>query len=313
MDWGTALLLDMCITVLAYLLVPVIFCISKKELTKSQVLKTVIINGAVVWLLFTIIRIEMGIEGVSYSVVLWSSVAYGLLNKFCRKDVDDPKPIEEEPIDTTIIEDFPDYLNAPNYKPIIPDFREVPSENLTRIQTTTPRPTHICISNIDDPPSAFGTPANELAYEPPKNNEHTNINKEISNCQFEENHLQNKPQQNKPKDPSISKTIIIILSCFLLGSIIFNIGLCANNIKLNKEIDKQISINEYLEKADSLHEFMLEEKSDFIDEYVVFIEDNGSNLYHQYSCSEFTKESFWAYNIEAAKGMDYYPCPKCHD
>ena len=51
---------------------------------------------------------------------------------------------------------------------------------------------------------------------------------------------------------------------------------------------------------------------DFCDKYVVFVSDNGTGLYHRYGCSEFDSSSFWAYNIEAAKGNGYTPCPKCH-
>ena len=51
---------------------------------------------------------------------------------------------------------------------------------------------------------------------------------------------------------------------------------------------------------------------DFIDEYVVFVEDDGTDLYHKYDCHRFKKASFWAYNTEAAIESGYRECPYCH-
>lgn len=51
---------------------------------------------------------------------------------------------------------------------------------------------------------------------------------------------------------------------------------------------------------------------DFFDRCVVFIEDDGTNLYHKYECDQFKGNSFWALNVEAAKGRGYSPCSKCH-
>ena len=53
------------------------------------------------------------------------------------------------------------------------------------------------------------------------------------------------------------------------------------------------------------------EKVEFIDEYVVFIEDDGTDLYHKYECYRFTGNYFWAYNVEAAIGSGYEPCDHC--
>ena len=68
------------------------------------------------------------------------------------------------------------------------------------------------------------------------------------------------------------------------------------------------------EQIVELEEEMLsyEELSDFIDRHVVFIEDDNSNLYHKFNCSNFKRKSFWAYNIDNAISRDYTPCPQCH-
>ena len=43
-----------------------------------------------------------------------------------------------------------------------------------------------------------------------------------------------------------------------------------------------------------------EKLASFIDDYVVFIEDDGTNLYHKFSCYKFRGDSFWVYNTENA-------------
>ncbi len=90
MDYGSlllTLLLDLVITVFFYLLVPVILCLRKTILTKKQIKKIVIINGAVVWFVFRIIILELNGEAeAGAAVILWSIVANWLLNKYCLED-----------------------------------------------------------------------------------------------------------------------------------------------------------------------------------------------------------------------------------
>ena len=56
----------------------------------------------------------------------------------------------------------------------------------------------------------------------------------------------------------------------------------------------------------------LENEISFYDRHVVFVEDDGTKLYHKYDCSKFVADSFWAYNVEAAEGKGFKPCPRCH-
>lgn len=53
------------------------------------------------------------------------------------------------------------------------------------------------------------------------------------------------------------------------------------------------------------------QKLDFFDEYVVFVEDDGTNLYHKYDCYRFKGDYFWAYNTDQAIDIGYEPCPRC--
>lgn len=52
-------------------------------------------------------------------------------------------------------------------------------------------------------------------------------------------------------------------------------------------------------------------KAEFLDTYVVFVEDNGSKIYHTYDCPDFSKANFWAYNRKLAEDKGYTPCPVC--
>ena len=114
MDWGEllfSLLVDLVVTTLFYLLVPVVLCVRHKPLTKEQIKKIVIINGVVVWLVFRIISMELtGEAGTGAAVFLWSAVANWLLKKYCLKNemenvdyceeqdnkTQDDKPIKDE-------------------------------------------------------------------------------------------------------------------------------------------------------------------------------------------------------------------------
>ena len=77
------LFLNITITAVAYLFIPIILCLTKKQFTLSKIKKITIINGISIWLIFAIININAGGNGVSATVFLWSAVAYCLLKKKC--------------------------------------------------------------------------------------------------------------------------------------------------------------------------------------------------------------------------------------
>lgn len=52
-------------------------------------------------------------------------------------------------------------------------------------------------------------------------------------------------------------------------------------------------------------------KADFLDTYIVFVQDDGTGYYHTYDCSAFTSKDFWAYNRALAKSQGYTACPRC--
>lgn len=53
-------------------------------------------------------------------------------------------------------------------------------------------------------------------------------------------------------------------------------------------------------------------KADFMDSYVVFVNNSsGTGYYHRYDCSHFTKSNFWAYSRKLAENNGYQACPYC--
>ena len=52
-------------------------------------------------------------------------------------------------------------------------------------------------------------------------------------------------------------------------------------------------------------------KADFLDNYIVFIQDDNTNYFHTYDCNKFTSSTFWAYNRALAKSHGYHACPSC--
>lgn len=53
-------------------------------------------------------------------------------------------------------------------------------------------------------------------------------------------------------------------------------------------------------------------KANFMDSYVVFVNNDGTNLYHTFDCSRFKRDNFWAYSRKLAESNGYDPCPQCH-
>lgn len=55
----------------------------------------------------------------------------------------------------------------------------------------------------------------------------------------------------------------------------------------------------------------LQAQADFMDRNVVFVEDDGSGLYHRYGCSRFAAKTFAVYSRKQAVAAGYSACPDC--
>lgn len=81
------------------------------------------------------------------------------------------------------------------------------------------------------------------------------------------------------------------------------------NAELKKEIASLQQANNALNENLQYYEGIIA----FFDEFVVFVEDDGTNWYHKYECNRFVASSFWAYNVDAAEDEGFSACPYCFD
>ena len=86
-----------------------------------------------------------------------------------------------------------------------------------------------------------------------------------------------------------------------------NEALQQENEALEQSVETLTATNEELASSNRL--FLT--KSRFMDSYVVFVENDGSGLYHKYGCDDFAQTSFWAYSRKLAEANGYKPCPRC--
>lgn len=100
------------------------------------------------------------------------------------------------------------------------------------------------------------------------------------------------------------KVALIVVS--LLLALSFGLNLYQFGTKADTESDP-IQSNNVLEQESIQNR----EKLEFFDEFIVFVEDDNTDLYHKYECYRFRGEDFWAYNIDQADSLGYQPCPTC--
>lgn len=108
---------------------------------------------------------------------------------------------------------------------------------------------------------------------------------------------------------------VVLLSVLLTISIVFNIiqfykieEIDSQRIFSINQVDGLLSEISELENKVRINQDIVE----FVDEFVVFVEDDGTNYYHKYECQKFVGNYFWAYNKDAAIGNGYKACPYCH-
>lgn len=109
---------------------------------------------------------------------------------------------------------------------------------------------------------------------------------------------------------------LVIVSFVLLASLITNIVLAVNvadldrayQINRDKVENYEDLIDDYQNEIDGLENDLY-----FYDRHVVFVSDDGTNLYHKVDCYKFDSSYFWAYNTEKAVQLGYRPCSWCCD
>jgi len=130
-------------------------------------------------------------------------------------------------------------------------------------------------------------------------------------------------KQNRWKVAALS---LLLLLCISTGFSVWSY------LRYNSELSRQNTLSdqlnlikrEYQEKqsdAESMSNeintlkndnILLKQKSDFIDENIVFVPVSG-HLYHKYDCTVFQNSTeYYAFNVEYAIAQGYKPCPKCN-
>ncbi len=289
MDWEEIILtlvLDLILTVFFYLLVPIIFCIRKKPMTEKQIKKITIINGIVVWLVFSIIisSVDEGISSVP-AAFLWSWIGKMIMERVLLEDEESKNRLYECKSCGYRNQEYFDACpqcgnHTKQYAYINDEKKQEISPNVSEIEISTNEPT-------SQGKCKYCSQCGGLI------NNKTKVCEGCGKQYF--------------KGFSSKIIVMIIIAILLVVSIVISLILHIQNTKLNDRIEElEIENQQY-------YDYWVEsfEQIAFFDEFVVFVEDDGTNWYHKYECRRFTGNDFWAFNIDAAIIDGYKPCPFC--
>ena len=324
MDWGAPLLwvgANLIITVFVYLLVPIIVILSKKKCEAKTIRKIAIINCVVVWIIFRIIELSIGDEASSGAAVfLWGAIGYFIMKKFCLKDTQ-----------ATATSSSQSTMQPPQVHVSLSDKDEPP------VQYGNYNVKGSDIGLIQEPEVPKANPTLQKS-QPVQMFEQT-----VKSCSCCGNTIDPITRKccvcGKQYFKSISaKTVcIILLSVLLAASLVGNIIQCVTNVTLRAKADDlgqdnaslktevaelKKDVADYKDDVADLKgskEYYYEywynnnDKIDLMDSSVVFIEDDGTNLYHKYECNKFVGNDWWAHNVEYAEYLGYNPCSLCCD
>ena len=84
--------------------------------------------------------------------------------------------------------------------------------------------------------------------------------------------------------------------------------------QLQSELEEQTKNNSELQEK--YGQLLISSASDqqaaeFMKSHVVFVENDGTGLFHRYGCDRFAGKTFWAYSRRLAESAGYSPCPHC--
>lgn len=132
------------------------------------------------------------------------------------------------------------------------------------------------------------------------------------------------PKKNAKKTTVLLSCALAISLLALAGSVVYILRqsaeleelknhdelLSKNYDILFKKYDNETRILNYTISELETQVRKMESKLDFYNDSVVFVLDDGTNIYHRYMCPHWPtgRYSYWAYNPEAAASRGYYKC-----
>ena len=318
MDWATILpsiITSLLLTVIGYLFVPTILVLTGKKYNAKKLKRINIINCIVVWLLFRFLQAALGNDPSGGSaVILWGVVGHSILKKYCL----DNETTTASPSAQSVSKESSIHieLSDNDYIPREYEGYKVYSSDILLQKDETP----IQRKAAKADPQPIKTSRNTTfttKYCSRCGNSVDPITKQCNGC-----------GKQYFRGFSGKNIFVIILSVFLVVSLVVNtvlyfsnVSLRETNTSLNKSNYSLVSDVMQLEKKVS----SLQKENDFYYEYwynnnnkvslinssIVFIEDDGTNLYHKYECEKFVGNYWWAHNIEYAEHLGYKSCPLC--
>ena len=325
MAFAIEIILSILITAIAYLLIPVIIILTGKKLKEKAIIAIIIINCIVIWFVFRIIQIELnGEPSTGAAAFLWGAIGYWLMKKICLSSKQYTHNSDSHvPISSSSTPSAPaDYsLSSTDETPkrhgsfYVPasDLAYIPPENSTIDTTYTYSPK---VSPVPTSPNAH---KNRIKYCSRCGNKIDPTTKKCTDC--------GKQYFKGIKRKSV---VIVILAILLAVSIAGNVYLYSENLDLYhiniKYIDlyeyskaniRQLEseLSEYEKRYNLYYDFFRDNHSyiEFLDNTVVFVNNDGSYVYHKYDCTKFDISDFYAHNINHAIDIGCTPCPSCCD
>lgn len=272
LDFIITMLINLIITILGYCTIPIILRILNGKYEYEKGHKIVLINCAIVWLIFTIIKIEQGMNANSAAVFLYYIIDRAILLK--------PKK------ETTQGRD-----NKENYSLSFENEKiEEKNANLTYSED-------VRLEGVEE------EKLNNLIEKLEKENSVTDQPKEINETTIT---VDSSEEIDDKKSITVFYIVIVILIAIIIG-----VGIYAFNLKniYESKIEELESENAVLELKEILWD-AYEEKIDFFEENIVFVIDGYGNYYYTYDQMEQVTQgieeySYWAYNKEQAEYLGY--------
>lgn len=133
-----------------------------------------------------------------------------------------------------------------------------------------------------------------------------------------------KEHDNKVTNTKLNFNVFRSTKILIIVIAILTIGIIVESIFIIKKLDYMDALIRRIKELENSYEYLsddywderkenmvLKDKSDFMDEYIVFVLDGYGNYYYTYDCMmEVTKGkeySFWAYNTNSAVSKGYKP------